>query len=87
VSAQEFKAPASVDRLQGRHVCRRRCRAYGVYGLTKSPADFYHSLHFSYMRFWVDRWLLGLLMLQHLTGGIWGMSSGAHWKRLRGICG
>ena len=75
MSAQEFKAPASVDRLQ------RACMFGGgvaallaVYGLTKSPADFYHSYIFSYMLILgLTVGSLGLLMLQHLTGGIWGM--------------
>jgi hypothetical protein len=45
-----------------------------VYGLTKSPADFYHSYIFSYMLILgLTVGSLGLLMLQHLTGGIWGM--------------
>jgi len=75
VSAQEFKAPASVDRLQRAGMFAGGVAALmAVYGLTKSPADFYHSYIFSYMLILgLTVGSLGLLMLQHLTGGIWGM--------------
>ncbi|HET6929659.1 MAG TPA: hypothetical protein VFI45_05010 [Candidatus Acidoferrum sp.] len=75
MSAQEFKAPASVDRLQtGGLVVGGVALLLAVYGLTKSPADFYHSYIFSYMLILgLTVGSLGLLMLQHLTGGIWGM--------------
>jgi hypothetical protein len=75
VSAQEFNAPASVDRLQRAGLFAGGVAALmAVYGLTKSPADFYHSYIFSYMLILgLTVGSLGLLMLQHLTGGIWGM--------------
>jgi len=75
VSAQEFKAPASVDRLQRAGLMAGGVAALiAVYGLTKSPADFYHSYIFSYMLILgLTVGSLGLLMLQHLTGGIWGI--------------
>jgi hypothetical protein len=75
VSAQEFRAPASVDRLQRAGLFAGGIAALAaVYGLTKSPADFYHSYIFSYMLvLGLTVGSLGLLMLQHLTGGIWGM--------------
>ncbi|HEV2103176.1 MAG TPA: hypothetical protein VGR58_10400 [Candidatus Acidoferrum sp.] len=75
MSAQEFKAPASVDRLQRAGMFAGGIAALiAVYGLTKSPADFYHSYIFSYMLvLGLTVGSLGLLMLQHLTGGIWGM--------------
>ena len=75
MSAQEFKAPASVDRLQRAGMFAGGVAALmAVYGLTKSPADFYHSYIFSYMLvLGLTVGSLGLLMLQHLTGGIWGM--------------
>jgi hypothetical protein len=75
VSAQEFKAPASVDRLQRAGMFAGGVAALmAIYGLTKSPADFYHSYIFSYMLvLGLTVGSLGLLMLQHLTGGIWGM--------------
>ena len=75
MSAQEFKAPASVDRLQRAGLMAGGVAALiAVYGLTKSPADFYHSYIFSYMLILgLTVGSLGLLMLQHLTGGIWGI--------------
>lgn len=75
MSAQEFNAPASVDRLQRAGLFAGGVAALiAVYGLTKSPADFYHSYIFSYMLvLGLTVGSLGLLMLQHLTGGIWGM--------------
>jgi hypothetical protein len=75
VSAQDFKAPASVDRLQKAGLFAGGVAALmAIYGLTKSPADFYHSYIFSYMLILgLTVGSLGLLMLQHLTGGIWGM--------------
>jgi len=75
VSAQEFKAPASVDRLQRAGLFAGGFAALlAVYGLTKSPGDFYHSYIFSYMLILgLTVGSLGLLMLQHLTGGIWGI--------------
>ena len=75
MSAQDFKAPASVDRLQRAGMFAGGVAALmAVYGLTKSPADFYHSYIFSYMLILgLTVGSLGLLMLQHLTGGIWGM--------------
>jgi len=75
VSAQEFKAPASVDRLQsGGIVVGGVALLVAIFGAMKSPADFYHSYIFSYMLILgLTVGSLGLLMLQHLTGGIWGM--------------
>ena len=75
MSAQEFKAPASVDRLQsGGIVVGGIALLVAIFGAMKSPADFYHSYIFSYMLILgLTVGSLGLLMLQHLTGGIWGM--------------
>jgi hypothetical protein len=75
VSAQDFKAPASVDRLQkGGLAVGGVAALMAIFGLMKSPADFYHSYIFSYMLILgLTVGSLGLLMLQHLTGGIWGM--------------
>jgi len=75
VSAQEFRAPASVDRLQsGGLVVGGISLLMALFGYMKSPADFYHSYIFSYMLILgLTVGSLGLLMLQHLTGGIWGM--------------
>jgi hypothetical protein len=75
VSAEEFKAPASVDRLQkGGLLVGGVAALMAIFGLMKSPGDFYHSYIFSYMLILgLTLGSLGLLMLQHLTGGIWGM--------------
>jgi hypothetical protein len=75
VSAQEFRAPASVDRLQRAGLFAGGVAALmAVYGLTKSPTEFYHAYIFSYMLvLGLTVGSLGLLMLQHLTGGIWGI--------------
>jgi hypothetical protein len=75
VSAQEFKAPASVDQLQkGGLAVGGIALILAIVGYMKSPADFYHSYIFSYMLILgLTVGSLGLLMLQHLTGGIWGM--------------
>jgi hypothetical protein len=75
VSAQDFKAPASVDRLQkGGLFVGGVAALMAIFGFMKSPADFYHSYIFSYMLILgLTVGSLGLLMLQHLTGGIWGM--------------
>ena len=75
MSAQDFKAPASVDRLQkGGLAVGGVAALMAIFGLMKSPADFYHSYIFSYMLILgLTVGSLGLLMLQHLTGGIWGI--------------
>jgi hypothetical protein len=75
VSAQEFRAPESVSRLQnGGIAVGVVALLVAIFGAMKSPADFYHSYIFSYMLILgLTVGSLGLLMLQHLTGGIWGM--------------
>jgi hypothetical protein len=75
VSAQDFRAPESVSRLQnGGIVVGGVALLVAIFGAMKSPADFYHSYIFSYMLILgLTVGSLGLLMLQHLTGGIWGM--------------
>jgi hypothetical protein len=75
VSAQEFKAPASVNRLQsGGLFIGGVAGLVGIFGWLKSPADFSHAYIFSYMLILgLTLGSLGLLMLQHVTGGIWGI--------------
>ncbi len=75
MSAQDYQAPASVSRLQsGGIAVGGVALLLALYGAMKSPADFYHSYIFSYMLILgLTLGSLGLLMLQHLTGGIWGM--------------
>jgi hypothetical protein len=75
VSAQDYQAPASVSQLQSVGI---GVGGVGVllalYGWMKSPAEFYQAYIFSYMLvLGLTLGSLGLLMLQHLTGGIWGM--------------
>lgn len=75
MSAQDYKAPASVDRLQrGGLFVGGVALLLAIYGAMKSPMDFYHAYIFSYMLILgLTVGSLGLLMLQHLTGGIWGI--------------
>jgi hypothetical protein len=75
VSAQDFRAPESVNRLQnGGIVVGVVALLVAIFGAMRSPADFFHSYIFSYMLILgLTVGSLGLLMLQHLTGGIWGM--------------
>jgi hypothetical protein len=75
VSAQEYKAPASVDRLQrGGWFFGGVGVLIALVGWMKSPAEFYHSYIFSYLLvLGLTLGSLGLLMLQHVTGGIWGI--------------
>ncbi len=75
MSAQDYKAPSSVDRLQkGGLFVGGVAALMAIFGLTKSPADFYHSYIFSYLLVvGLTVGSLGLLMLQHVTGGIWGI--------------
>ncbi|HUL34745.1 MAG TPA: hypothetical protein VL128_12735 [Candidatus Eisenbacteria bacterium] len=75
MTAQEYRAPASVNRLQSGGLV---VGVLGVFlalaGWMKSPADFFQSYIFSYMLvLGLTLGSLGLLMLQHLTGGIWGI--------------
>jgi hypothetical protein len=75
MTAQDYKAPESIGRLQ------RGALAVGVVGLilcaigaAKSPEDFYHSYLIAFLLvLGLSLGSLGLLMLQHLTGGHWGI--------------
>jgi hypothetical protein len=75
MTAQDYKAPESIGRLQ------QGALAVGVIGLIvcavgafKSPADFYHSYLIAFLLvLGLSLGSLGLLMLQHLTGGHWGI--------------
>jgi len=75
VSAQDYQAPASVSRLQSGAIAVGGVAVLlAFYGWMKSPAEFYQAYIFSYMLvLGLTLGSLGLLMLQHLTGGIWGM--------------
>jgi hypothetical protein len=75
MSAQDYKAPESIDRI------RQRALFAGVIGLVicligfvKAPDRFYPSYLLAFMFvLGLSLGSLGLLMLQHLTGGNWGI--------------
>ncbi len=75
MSAQEYKAPESVGRLE------KRALVVGVLGLLVSivgwitkPEDFFRSYLVAFLLvLGLSLGSLGLLMLQHLTGGHWGI--------------
>ena len=75
MSAQDFRAPESVDRI------RQRALVAGgvglllcILGLVKSPEHFFPSYLLAFMFvLGLSLGSLGLLMLQHLTGGDWGI--------------
>ena len=75
MSAQDYKAPESVGRLE------RRALVVGVLGLIvciagwiTRPEDFFHSYLLAFLLvLGLSLGSLGLLMLQHLTGGHWGI--------------
>jgi hypothetical protein len=75
MNAQEYKAPESVGRLE------KRALVVGVLGLIVSivgwitkPEDFFRSYLVAFLLvLGLSLGSLGLLMLQHLTGGDWGI--------------
>jgi hypothetical protein len=75
MTAQEYSAPDSVDRLQ------QRALVAGIVGFVliaigyvRTPDQFYHSYLIAYMFvLGLSLGSLGLLMLQHLTSGHWGI--------------
>lgn len=74
-SAQEFRAPESVNRLQVRAgFIGIVALLIGIAGWAKSPDHFYAAYLMSYMLvLGFALGSLGLLMLQHLTSGFWGI--------------
>ncbi len=75
MNAQDYRAPASVNRVQSiGFVVGGVALLLAIFGAFTSAEKFYHAYLFSYM--WVlgmTLGSLGLLMLQHLTGGNWGI--------------
>lgn len=75
MTAQDYRAPESIDRI------RQRALIAGVIGLVicvigifKAPDRFFPSYLLAYMFvLGLSLGSLGLLMLQHLTGGNWGI--------------
>jgi hypothetical protein len=75
MNAQEYKAPASVSRVQtAGWVVGGIALLLAIFGAVTSPDKFYQSYLFSFMLvLGLTVGSLGLLMLQHLTGGHWGI--------------
>jgi len=75
MTAQDYKAPASVDRLKLRaFAVGGVALVLAVIGWVIKPEAFYHSYIMSYMLvLGLALGSLGLLMLQHLTSGQWGL--------------
>jgi hypothetical protein len=75
MTVREYSAPETVDRL------RQRALVAGLVGVLlcalgfiKSPQQFFHSYLFAFLFvLGLSLGSLGLLMLQHLTGGHWGI--------------
>lgn len=75
MTAQDYQAPESIGRLQ------QRSLIVGVIGLVfcsigavKSPADFYRSYLIAFLLvLGLSLGSLGVLMLYHLTSGLWGV--------------
>ena len=75
MNAQEYRAPASVDRVQTLGwILGGGALVLALVGAFISPDKFYQSYLFSYLLvLGLTLGSLGLLMLQHLTGGQWGI--------------
>lgn len=73
--AKDYSAPGSVDRLQrGGWGIGGIALVLALVGAVTSPGKFYQSYLFSYLLvLGLTVGSLGLLMLQHLTGGHWGI--------------
>jgi len=75
VNAQEYTAPAGVSRVQTAGLAVGGVALLAaIFGAVSSPEKFYQAYLFSYMLvLGLTLGSLGLLMLQHLTGGHWGI--------------
>ena len=75
MNASEYQAPASVNRVQsGGLAVGSIGLVLALIGAVMSPEKFYQSYLFSYMLvLGLTLGSLGLLMLQHVTGGRWGI--------------
>ena len=75
MNAQDYQAPPAVNRVQRAGlVVGGIALLLAIPGALSSPEKFYHSYIFSYMLvLGLTVGSLGLLMLQHLTGGNWGI--------------
>ena len=75
MNAQEYKTPASVDRVQTLGwILGGAALLLALVGAFVTPDQFYRSYLFSYLLvLGLTLGSLGLLMMQHLTGGQWGI--------------
>jgi len=75
MNAQDYKAPAGVNRVQsGALLVGGVALLLAIFGAITAPEQFYHSYIFSFMLvLGLTLGSLGLLMLVHLTGGKWGI--------------
>lgn len=75
MAAREYRAPESVGRLQKRALTVGGIAlVLSIFGAMKSPELFYQSYLMSFMLILgLTLGSLGLLMLQHLTSGQWGI--------------
>jgi hypothetical protein len=75
VNVQEYKAPDSVGRVQTAGLAIGGVALVAtIFAAVSSPKDFYLSYLFSFLLvLGLTLGSLGLLMLQHLTGGHWGI--------------
>jgi hypothetical protein len=75
MAAQQYRAPESIGRLQQRALTVGGIAlVLAIFGAMKSPGPFYHSYLMSFMLILgLTLGSLGLLMLQHLTSGHWGI--------------
>jgi len=75
MNAQDYKAPESVGRLQTRALfVGGIALLVSLYGAVRSPEAFYHSYLMSFLLvLGLALGSLGLVMLQHLTSGHWGI--------------
>jgi hypothetical protein len=75
MTGQNYKAPESVARLQQRALTVGGIALLvSILGAVRSPGPFYQSYLMSFMLILgLTLGSLGLLMLQHLTGGQWGI--------------
>jgi hypothetical protein len=75
MAAQEYQAPESVGRLQQRAlIIGVVALLVSILGAVRSPGDFYQSYLVSFLLILgLTVGSLGLVMLQHLTSGHWGI--------------
>jgi hypothetical protein len=75
MNAQEYRAPETLSRVQrGGWLIGGVALLVAIFGAFMSPEKFYQSYLFSYLLvLGLTLGSLGLLMLQHLTGGDWGI--------------